>query len=132
MSVITSRGGCLCGAVRFEVKGELRGVVYCHCTQCRKQTGHHVAATRARDDQLSLFGEDNLTWFAASDSARRAFCRTCGSQLFWKRHGSDATSIWAGAFEAPSGLVASHHIYVADKGDYYTIDDGLPQFPQSD
>jgi hypothetical protein len=98
--------------------------------QCRKQSGHIVAATACRDDQLSVSGAENLTWYAASETARRGFCKTCGSHLFWKANGSDATSIMAGSFAKPSGLHSGHHIHVADKGDYYEITDGLPQFAQ--
>ena len=119
-------GGCLCGAVRFKVSGDVRAVVYCHCTQCRRQSGHFVAATRCRDDVLTIDGADNLTWFAASDAAKRGFCRRCGSLMFWKTGGSDKTSIMAGGFDDPSGLTASHHIHVATKGEYYAIADGLP------
>lgn len=123
-------GQCHCGAVTFEVTGPVREVIYCHCGQCRKQSGHIVAATACRDDQLSVSGEENLTWYAASEKARRGFCKTCGSHLFWKANGSDATSIMAGSFQKPSGLHSGHHIHVADKGDYYEIADGLPQFAQ--
>lgn len=125
-------GGCHCGAVRFVVDGALRDVVYCHCTQCRKQSGHFVAATRCDDADLTVTGGDALTWYAASDRARRGFCRHCGSLLFWKRSGSERTSIMAGSFEKPSGLVASRHIYGADKGDYYAIGDGLAVFEGRD
>jgi hypothetical protein len=124
----TISGGCHCGAVSFEARGSLRDVIYCHCTQCRKQSGHFVAATRCDDSQLSIEGADNLTWYAASAEAKRGFCSTCGSPLFWKRNDSDRTSIMAGSFDTPSGLKASHHIFVADKGDYYEIEDGLPQY----
>ncbi|WP_048648744.1 GFA family protein [Nitratireductor soli] len=124
-------GSCLCGAVRFHTSGDLRGVVYCHCSQCRKQTGLYYAATDVSDADLRVEGGENLTWYAASDFARRGFCRVCGSALFWKRNGADKVSIMAGAFEAPSGLVADSHIFVADKGDFYTIDDGLPQYARS-
>jgi len=120
-------GGCLCGAVRFAVTGPVRRVVYCHCSQCRRQTGHFVAATACDDGQLQLEGGGNLSWYAASGDAKRGFCRTCGSLLFWKGNGSKTTSIMAGAFDLPSGLTESGHIYVADKGDYYEITDGLPQ-----
>lgn len=99
--------------------------------QCRKQSGHIVAATACGDGQLSVSGEENLTWYAASPSARRGFCRTCGALLFWKANGSNKTSIMAGSFEKPSGLHGGHHIHVADKGDYYEIADGLPQFGES-
>lgn len=125
-------GSCLCGAVRFRVDGMLREVIYCHCDQCRRQTGHFVAATRCEDVALTVDGGDAITWFDASPEARRGFCARCGSHLFWKRHGTDGTSIWAGAFDKPTGLKASHHIHVASKGDYYDLCDGLPQYEKSD
>lgn len=120
-------GSCLCGRVRFTAAGPLRGVIFCHCTQCRKQSGHHYAATDVADGDLTLTGSENITWYVASDRARRGFCRTCGSALFWKANGSARTSILAGAFDKPSGLAGERHIFVAAKGDYYDIADGLPQ-----
>ncbi len=125
-------GGCHCGTVRYSVTGALRDVIYCHCTQCRKQTGHFVAATRILDDALSITGADELTWYAASSDAKRGFCRHCGSLLFWKAEGSDMTSIMAGSLDLPTGLTASHHIFAADKGDYYELADGLPVFEGRD
>lgn len=124
-------GRCLCGAVRFTTQGPLRGVVYCHCSQCRRQTGHHYAATDVSNAQLRVEGADALTWFAASPDALRGFCSVCGSALFWKGNGNDYTSIMAGAFDLPSGLAAEAHIFVADKGDYYEILDGLPRYAGS-
>jgi hypothetical protein len=124
-------GGCLCGTVKFTAKGALRGVVYCHCTQCRRQSGHHFASTNIGNDRLSISGADAIVWYAASDDAKRGFCGTCGSVMFWKHRKLDYTSINAGAFDMPSGLKAEKHIFVADKGDYYDIDDGLPQFARS-
>ncbi|WP_295813544.1 GFA family protein [uncultured Nitratireductor sp.] len=124
-------GSCLCGTVRFRTKGALRGVVYCHCSQCRKQTGLYYAATDVDICNLTIDGEDSLAWYAASDFARRGFCRTCGSALFWKRNGADKISILAGAFDLPSGLIAESHIFVADKGDFYAIADELPQYARS-
>jgi hypothetical protein len=123
-------GSCGCGAVRFRAVGPLRGVIYCHCSQCRKQTGHFYAATSVDAAKLTVEGEDAITWYAASPSALRGFCRTCGSALFWKQHGTPEVSVLAGAFDLPSGLRGETHIYVADKGDYYGIDDGLPQLSQ--
>lgn len=124
-------GACLCGAVRFRTTGPLRGVIYCHCSQCRRQTGHHYAATNVPDANLQVEGGEKLTWYAAADAARRGFCSICGSALFWKHNELDYTSVMAGAFDKPSGLKAESHIFVADKGDYYTIEDGLPQFLRS-
>ncbi len=123
------RGGCLCGAVRFVVDGPLRPVVACHCIQCRKTSGHYVAATSAPRDGVRIEGE--VRWFQSSDTARRGFCPVCGSSLFWDGPGSHL-SIHAGALEAPTGLRLAGHIYCADKGDYYDITDDLPQAAQSD
>jgi hypothetical protein len=128
---LTNTGSCLCGAVTFRTHGRLRGVVYCHCSQCRKQSGHFFAATNVADDCIEVTGADMITWYAASSKARRGFCRNCGSALFWKHNELDYVSVLAGAFNRPTGLEAVCHIYVEDKGDYYRIDDGLPQFAQS-
>lgn len=127
----TRSGGCLCGGVRFSVRGPVRGVVYCHCTQCRRQTGHHYAATNVADADIEIDGAERLTWYRASGFARRGFCATCGSALFWKRDGADDISVMAGSFDTPSGLVGEMHIFVADKGDYYDIVDDLPRHERS-
>ena len=71
-------GGCLCGAVRYEVRGALRPVVMCHCTQCRRMTGHVMAATGARHADFRLLSEDGLGWYASSAEARRGFCKRGG------------------------------------------------------
>lgn len=128
MSDETHTGGCLCGRVRFQVSGRLRDVVACHCTQCRRQSGHFYAATSVSDDRLRIDGIEDVRWFKASSTARRGFCLTCGSALFWKHEAESFTSILAGAFDRPSGLRLTKHIFCADKGDYYEISDGLPQF----
>lgn len=127
----THDGSCLCGAVTFEISGPLRGVVYCHCSQCRKQSGHFYAATQVADECLFVSGGDCLTWFEASTFARRGFCSICGSALFWKLTGESATSVLTGAFDRRTGLRGDMHIFVADKGDYYEITDGLPCFDQA-
>lgn len=124
---LENAGSCLCGAVRFRTNGPLRGVVYCHCTQCRKQSGHYYAATSVASDRIEIEGEDAITWFRASAEARRGFCSVCGSALFWQSDGADRISILAGAFDGPTGLAGERHIFVGDKGDYYDIGDGLPR-----
>ena len=125
-------GGCLCGKVRFRVDGGLRKVVYCHCGQCRRQTGLYFAATDARRSELTVEGEESLRWFHASAEARRGFCGTCGSALFWDGSSPETISILAGAFDEGTMLEGECHIYVADKPDWYGIHDGLPQHPATD
>lgn len=114
-------GSCLCGAVRYSVVGEMRPIVACHCSQCRKTSGHFAAATAVRKEGLTIEDEGSLAWFKSSDFARRGFCQTCGSNLFWQRDGVEYISIWAGTFDGPTGLRTAAHLFVDDKGDYYDI-----------
>lgn len=125
-------GSCLCGGVTFRVSGDLRPVVACHCQQCRKTSGHYVAAARTTNAGLELLADATLSWFRSSEKAERGFCNRCGGNLFWRVIGSDNTSIMAGMLDAPTGLKMASHIYVADAGDYYDINDGLPAYPASD
>ena len=127
MSVRT--GGCLCGQVRYETRGEVRPVIACHCTQCRKTSGHHVAATGAKREAVTI--EGHVTWYVSSDSARRGFCAICGSNLFWDGPGTHL-SIMAGTLDRPTGLALAAHIFVSDKGDYYEIETDLPVADQDD
>jgi len=124
------KGSCLCGAVTFEVTADLAPPDACHCSQCRKQSGHFWVSTEVPRQALTLHGAEQLTWFSASEKARRGFCATCGSFLFWDPIGKDKIGIAMGAFDAPTGTQLALHIFVADKGDYYDIADGLPQNPQ--
>jgi hypothetical protein len=122
-------GGCLCGAVRYRVRGRLRGIVACHCGQCLRQHGNFAAYTNAPLEAVEIAEEGQLAWYESSAEARRGFCRNCGSPLFWQRVGATTVSIDAGSLDQPSGLRLVQHIYVADKADFYEIADGLPQLP---
>jgi hypothetical protein len=115
-------GGCLCGGVRYRICGPLRPVVACHCNQCRKTSGHYVAATQCLRGDLSIQG-DTLRWFKSSETAERGFCGRCGSNLFWRRFGNDHVSIWAGTIDGETGLRMESQIYAEFKGDYYSLPD---------
>jgi hypothetical protein len=120
-------GSCLCGAVTFELAGGRRPPDACHCSQCRKQSGHYWASTDVPRAAVSIHGGDNLTWFRSSEKVRRGFCATCGSFLFWEPLAGQSIAVAMGAFDAPTDTRLAKHIFVADKGDYYDIADGLPQ-----
>ena len=123
------QGSCLCGAVTYTVSGPLRPVVACHCRQCRKTSGHHVAATSAPRDAVYIDGD--VQGYRSSETARRGFCPVCGANLFWEGPGVNL-SIFAGTLDSPTGISLIGHIYCADKGDYYEIADGLPQADERD
>lgn len=126
-----SRGGCLCGAVRYEVKGRLRDVVNCHCSMCQKLHGNFGPHSKASKANITITKDDGLAWYRTSNVARRGFCRNCGSGLFWEPFALDATGIIAGTLDAPTGLKTMGHIFVAEKSDFYEIVDESPRFEGS-
>jgi len=121
------KGSCLCGAVRFTVSGELHAPDACHCSLCRRQSGHYWASTNVKRTALMLEGGDKVTWYQSSQKVRRGFCSICGAFLFWDPTDMDIIAIGMGAFDRPTGTRLAKHIFVADKGDYYDIADGLPK-----
>lgn len=121
-------GSCLCGAVTFDVEGALPGPDACHCTACRKHSGHVLAGTDVKRSALTVRGEDHVTWYRSSEKVRRGFCRVCGSSLFFDPlTGTDWIGVSMGAFDGPTGTTLRVHIFVSEKGDYYDIADGVPQ-----
>ncbi len=124
------KGSCLCGGITFEIDGEMSPPSACHCSQCRRQSGHVWVSAVTAQDALTLTAQDSLRWYRASDSASRGFCGTCGSFLFWKHDDEDTISVALGSIDPPTNLTLARHIFVADKGDYYDITDGLPQSAQ--
>jgi hypothetical protein len=119
-------GACLCGAVRYSIAGPLRDVIACHCSQCRRTSGHYAAMSSAPSTALTLQSAASLTWYRSSNTAERGFCNVCGSNLFWREIGHADTSITAGTLDTPTGLRIERHIFVADQSDYYELTDGLP------
>lgn len=118
-------GRCLCGAVSYRARG-LADIWYCHCRQCRALSGHYLAACRTREELLEIDGE--VVWAPHSGAAEHARCASCGSLLFWARRGSGHVSVLPGSLESTAGIAERGHIYLGEKGSYYAITDGLPQF----
>ena len=129
-------GRCLCGEIQFSLlTDDATKPDACHCGQCRRWSGHHWASVNGLVASISFKkGEGKLNWYRASDYARRGFCGECGSSLFWHADGiekyKDRIAVALGALDEPTGLRLGTHIFVADKGDYYDISDGLPQKEQ--
>lgn len=124
-------GRCNCGAVTFVAAGPFRPAKACHCKTYRRQSGHFVAATQVERSGLRVSGEEAIAWYSATGKARRGFCRTCGTHLFWEPAVAGRVSIWMGCLDEPTGLRLADHIYVGEKGDYYELADGLPQALES-
>jgi hypothetical protein len=128
---LRAKGSCLCGGVRYEVRGALADISACHCSQCARTTGHHLASTSCANEDLVLTASRTLRWYRSSDEAERGFCSACGGNLFWRAFDEERTSISAGTLDRPTGLKLTRHIYVGSKSDYYIIADGAEQFDVS-
>lgn len=121
-------GRCLCGGISYEVRGELRDVINCHCERCRRFTGHHMAATSAATRDLVIEDpEDLLVWFHPVPEAAYGFCSRCGSSLFWQSHDPSRRSICAGTLEPPTGLRTAAAWWTSQAADYHLRPD-LPEF----
>ena len=121
MAETRAAGRCLCGGVTFRVTGPLRDVLNCHCHRCRRFTGHHMAATSTAVEDLEVADTDGLvTWYRPVDEAGYAFCRRCGSSLFWQAAGTpDRISVCAGTLEPPTGLRTVEAEWVSEASDYH-------------
>ena len=135
MSENIHTGECLCGSVRFEIHDELRGIVNCHCSKCRKFNGNFGAYTSVLFDRLKIIADKGLKWYKSTkdetSKVYRGFCAECGSSLFWHPRDQAYIAITAGALSEPTNLKTISHVWVRQKGDYYEINDDLPKFEES-
>jgi hypothetical protein len=114
-------GSCLCGSVRYQVRGSLRDVLICHCQFCQRMNTHVGAYSACAVSDLEFVSSRTLRWYRSSPKARRGFCSKCGSALFWEPTPPTHISISAGSLNQPTGLQIKEHIFLAQKGDYYEI-----------
>ncbi len=125
-------GGCLCGKVRYEIIGSLRGIVNCHCSKCRKFHGNFGAYTSIPYVNLKLLVQDRLKWYQSitdeTPNVYRGFCDECGSSLFWHPRDQERIAVAAGSLDNPIELKTIGHVWVSQKSGYYPIEDGLPKF----
>jgi hypothetical protein len=125
-------GKCECGQVSFEIEKVSETASACHCSQCRRTSGHIWASTNAEVKDLRFTNEAGLSWYKSSDYASRGFCKNCGASLFYKLDRKpELISIAVGCLDHPVNVKLHRHIFVADKADYYEIGDGLDQLETS-
>ena len=126
---MSKSGGCLCGSVTYELTGEVRDVINCHCSRCRRHTGHFMAATSTAADDLEIVGE-TLKWYATAD-VEYGFCGECGSTLFWRTSRRPGyVAVAAGTLEPPTGLKTVATIYTNYASDYHSFDESIPSYPE--
>ena len=124
----THSGGCLCGDVRYEIRGEPVYVFHCHCSMCRRAGG-------AAFQTWAGFGADALTvtqgeaeTYNSSSFANRKFCGRCGGQLFYEYTTEQTPPVWItlGSLDRPERLTPQRHIFVADRVPWLHFADGFP------
>lgn len=126
-------GGCLCGAVRYEVTGEPVRTQICHCNDCRRATGSSFATNvfvnsddlKVTQGQLRIYKH-----LAESGNVRvKEFCETCGAQLFsWGEHRPELKSVKVGSIDDASFVQPWAHVYVSRALPFTLLDDGLKKF----
>lgn len=121
-------GGCLCGGVRYVVRGALRDVVVCHCSRCRRTHGHVGAYAACAASDLVLTQDGTLRWYEA-DQRARGFCGGCGGSLFWRVTGRETVAIAAGTLDPPTGLRTVAQVFTSDRADYYELPPDGRRFP---
>ena len=125
------KGGCLCGAVRFEIGGSIRNIVYCHCSKCRKAQGSAFAANGIVDASLFKLtsGESELTGFESSPGQIKYFCRNCGSPIVSKNsHKPDQVRVRLGTIDSDIDERPIAHIFTSSKANWEDICGDLPQY----
>ncbi|MFL5966106.1 MAG: GFA family protein [Gaiellaceae bacterium] len=127
----TLRGGCECGAVRYEVADAFLYAANCHCSRCRAATGsafkpfggieRRKLALLDGADRLLVVGE------AASNDTR---CAACGSLLFSVVRDGAYVHVALGSLTDAPTLRPTAHIFVGSKAPWFEITDGLPQYDE--
>jgi len=127
-------GGCLCGAVRYEIRRRYLNAMHCHCGMCRKAHGTAFSThALARPDQIIwVLGRDQLVPYESSPGAYREFCRRCGTHvLVHGQSGADVLGIPAGTLDGNPPLTVLGHMYCVSAVSWYrSSDDGLPRHPE--
>lgn len=129
------QGGCLCGAVRFELTEPPLASGYCHCTRCQRRTGtaSSVSAFIQPASLRWLQGEDLVRgWLPPQDGAEKCFCGNCGAHLLSRSRDGERVGIRMAAFDSDPGVRPSYRQYVAYAASWEPIpDDGLPRYDEA-
>lgn len=121
-------GGCLCGAVGFEITPPTKWCAHCHCSMCRRAHGAgFVTWVGVPEGQFRVTrGADHLVGYASSKEATRSFCGACGSpMLFRSTRWPGEVHVAAGSVRGPLDRSPSAHVSFDDHVDWIVVNDGL-------
>jgi hypothetical protein len=128
------RGGCMCGAVTYEVTDRFLYAMNCHCSKCRRTTGSAFKpiAGVAVEDFAVTAGSETLFRHGDPEGIHDMHCSTCGSLIYsWiAENGSVKVHVPMGTLIDPPSMKPSMHIFVGSKAPWYEILDDLPEFKE--
>jgi hypothetical protein len=129
------QGGCLCGAVRYEISAPAVSASYCHCTHCQRRTGTGTSANLRvpRAGFRLLSGSEQLHAYQPPTGIPKLFCSECGSALFsGDPFHDEEVRIRLGTLDADPGIRPQYRQFVDSAVTWEPIpDDGLPRYPRS-
>jgi hypothetical protein len=129
MSEACYSGGCLCGAVRYQVAGAVSNLCYCHCDTCRRAAGAVMVpwGTFARGSFRVTRG--SLAEFRSSPRVTRGFCARCGTSLTYHNEARAAEiDVTLASLDQAAQFAPQMHVWVADKLPWVAIGDTAPQY----
>jgi len=127
----TTTGGCLCGAVKYEISGEFDGFFLCHCSRCRKDTGSaHAANLFSSTAALTwLTGQEAIKTYRVPETRhQRSFCTECGSALPGLHRGGTLLVVPAGSADGDIDMRPTAHICYASRAKWDDRLDDLAKF----
>ena len=116
----TVTGRCLCGAVRFSFAPHKREVGVCHCSMCRRWAAGPFLVVE-HSGAVAFEGAENIGVYKSSEWGERAFCKSCGTSLYWRFSGKDDYAFSAGALDDQAGLAFTTEIFIDEKPDLYAF-----------
>jgi hypothetical protein len=121
-------GRCFCGAIRFAAEGAPFQVSWCHCRDCRRQTGAPAVVWAGfRFGQVTIAGEPRRR--QSSPHITRSFCAACGTPMTYEDDRLEGEIyIHAGLFDEADRLVPDRHAYVTSKLFWLHLEDGLTKY----
>jgi hypothetical protein len=130
----THKGGCLCGAVRYEIAGEPMMSGFCYCQKCQKLSGAgHAFHAMVAEGAFHLTGATKgYAWIADSgNKVTTEFCPTCGSPLFGRSSGYPGmVTVRVASFDNPSTLAPQMAVYTKRRLAWDHDFPSLPSFPE--
>ena len=124
-------GSCLCGNVKYEISGEIGGIVHCHCQTCRKAHGAAFSSVAGvKDSDFKLVTDQPLGCYESSPGKNRYFCTSCATHIYAKKDGTEHLVLRLGSLDDEPHAKELNHIWVSQKAPWYSLNSHLPEYDE--